>query len=142
MTAITGYNRGMATLEAILAAVREGDPVALAAWSDSLEEQGDARSAGIVREFARLPETIREQVQDWRGTSPTELSASDAGNVYVFDTTHSMMEWDPASTVGKLVHEGGKRATICGWGGVILPKLCKFTPEARRQGQCQGRQPR
>src|SRR5262245_4341404 len=36
---MTGYNRGMATLEAILAAVREGDPVALAAWADSLEEE-------------------------------------------------------------------------------------------------------
>jgi hypothetical protein len=49
----------MADLDNILAAVRAGEPDALKAWADNLEEHGDTLAAGAVRLVGQLPELVR-----------------------------------------------------------------------------------
>src|SRR5262245_38777877 len=56
-----------ATLETILAEVRQGDDLALNAWADQLEEQGNAPWARTVRFAGLMP----------------DLGAGDRGGIYV-----------------------------------------------------------
>jgi hypothetical protein len=54
-----------ASVAGILDAVCAGEPEALAAWADALEEQGDTDNARVVRNFARLPEMVRKAEADY-----------------------------------------------------------------------------